>query len=427
MKLKKLLAVLMTAILIVGTFTACGSDSGDASSDSDGVSFTIFNSKTELQEDLQEAADKYGEENGVNIEIYYSNDTVSAHLATKYASKEPYTLNMVDAKDVYSLGAQYGYDMSSAEWVSDTDYAISVDDKVVGFPVCIEARGLLFNAHAIEETLGEEFDPASIQTLDDFTAICDRLVDAGMEHPTAILKPDWSLAAHYLQQMYEEREDVDGFIDSLYAGEVDVASDEKFNALMDTFDVLMKYNLFGDAPISVEDEQVHQALSEGQVAFQFGGCWEWNDIIDFDYTGDVGIMPVPQNVQDDYTGKLVGGGSKYFYIDNSEYTTDEQREAAMDFLNWFASSDEGKTFVSETCAMVTPFKSNDVECANELGVYVKQYVDEGKLVPNYDYDPDDHYSVLGTKMQQYLAGQLDREGLAKEIETYWANVTPVEH
>ena len=49
------------------------------------------------------------------------------------------------------------------------------------------------------------------------------------------------------------------------------------------------------------------------------------------------------------------------------------------------------------------FKSNDVECANELGVYVKQYVDEGKLVPNYDYDPDDHYSVLGTKMQQYLA------------------------
>ena len=78
-------------------------------------------------------------------------------------------------------------------------------------------------------------------------------------------------------------------------------------------------------------------------------------------------------------------------------------------------------------AMVTPFKSNDVECANELGVYVKQYVDEGKLVPNYDYDPDDHYSVLGTKMQQYLAGQLDREGLAKEIETYWANVTPVEH
>ena len=37
MKLKKLLAVLMTAILIVGTFTACGSDSGDASSDSDGI------------------------------------------------------------------------------------------------------------------------------------------------------------------------------------------------------------------------------------------------------------------------------------------------------------------------------------------------------------------------------------------------------
>lgn len=49
---------------------------------------------------------------------------------------------MVDAKDVYTLGAQYGYDMNGQEWVSDTDYAISVDGKVIGFPVCVEARGV---------------------------------------------------------------------------------------------------------------------------------------------------------------------------------------------------------------------------------------------------------------------------------------------
>lgn len=432
MKKSKFAALALASLMACSALTGCGgsdsaSDSTGAAAADGAVSFTIFNSKSEIQEYLEDAAAKYAEENGVNIEVYYSNDTVSAHLATKYASNDPYTLNMVDAKDVYSLGGEYGYDMTGQEWVNNTDYAIISDNKVLGFPVCIEARGILYNKAAIDKTLGGDFDPASIVTLDDFTAICDQLVAAGMEAPTQILKPDWSLAAHYLQQVYEERPDPDGFVADLYAGKVDLMKDEKFNALMDTFDVLMKYNKYASGPIAVEDELIHQGMSEGEVAFQFGGCWEWNDIIDYEYTGNIGIMPVPQNVTDDYTGCLVGGGSKYFYIDNSENTTDEQRAAACDFLNWLAGSDEGKTLVSDTCAMVSPFSNNDVECANELGQYVKQYADAGKMVPNYNYDPDDHYSVLGAKMQEYLAGVADRETLAKNIEQYWSTVTPVEH
>jgi raffinose/stachyose/melibiose transport system substrate-binding protein len=334
---------------------------------------------------------------------------------------------MVDAKDIYSLGKQYGADMTGSKWVDDTDYAISVDDKVLGFPTCIEARGILYNATAIKDALGEDFDPASVKTLDDFKAMCDKLVAAGMEAPTAILKPDWSLAAHYLQQVYEEREDPEAFVQDLYAGKVDLMKDKKFNALMDTFDALKEYNMFKSAPLSAEDELVHQAMSEGQDAFQFGGCWEWNDLLTYDYKGPVGIMPVPQNLEDDYTGKLVGGGSKYFYVDGSEYTSEADQEAAKAFLDWLATSDEGKEFVSGTCGMVSPFKSNTVECTNDIGKVVKEYVDAGNLVPNYDYDPDDHYSKLGIEMQKYLADQCTREELAKAIQDYWANVTPVEH
>ncbi|MDO4297727.1 MAG: ABC transporter substrate-binding protein [Lachnospiraceae bacterium] len=419
--MKKHISAAMTAIMAMSISAAIPVMADEP------VSFTIFNSKTEIQEYLEEAAAAYGEENNVEIEVYYSNDTVAAHLATRYAASDPYTLSMTDAKDIYSVGAEYGYDMSGQDWTADTDYAITVDGKVLGFPVCIEARGMLYNADTIKAATGEDFDPSSITTLDDFVAFCDKLVESGMEAPTAILKPDWSLAAHYLQQVYEEREDVDGFIDQLYGGTADLINDAKFNSLMDTFDVLMKYNTFAAAPISAEDEQVHQKLSEGEIAFQFGGCWEWNDIIDFDYTGNIGIMPVPQNVQDDYSDCLVGGGSKYFYIDNSEYTTDEQRQAASDFLNWLVYSEEGQTLVSETCGMVSAFSNNNVPCSNDLGAYVKQYVDEGKLVPNYNYDPDDHYSILGANMQEYLAGRIDRETLAQDIEAYWSSVTPTVH
>jgi len=51
---------------------------------------------------------------------------------------------------------------------------------------------------------------------------------------------------------------------------------------------------------------------------------------------------------------------------------------------------------------------------------------DGKLVPNYDYDPDDHYSKLGAVMQEYLNGDLDRQGLADAVEEFWASSTPVQ-
>lgn len=421
--MKKQISLVLAAAAVCSTLSVGAAAPAIAG---DKVSFTIFNSKSELEEYLEDAAEEYGEENDVDIEVYYSQDTVSSHLATRYASKNPYTLNMVDAKDIYSIGAQYGLDLSDQDWVKDTDYAISTDGKVIGFPFCIEARGLLYNAGTISKITGEEFDPDSIKTLDDYEAFLKKLVDGGMESPTGILKPDWSLAAHFLQQVYEEREDPEAFVQDLYAGKVDLMKDEKFNALMDFFDVQMKYNMFKDAAISVEDAQVHQALAEGEDAFQFGGCWEWNDLIDFDYSGPIGIMPVPQNLKDAYTGCIVGGGSKYFYIDNSENTTPEQQQAAEKFLDWLVYSEDGQTLISDTCAVVSPFRNNDVTCANDIGAEVKKYADAGKMVPNYDHDPDDHYPIVGASMQKYLAGQIDRKELAKEIEDYWKNVKPAE-
>ena len=105
----------------------------------DNVSFTIFNSKNELQEQLEEKTAEYGEAHGVDIEVYYSNDTVSAHLATKYAGEDPYTLMMVDPKDVYSLGSEFAIDLSGEEWTDYTDYEITIDD-LHGLAGCPEAH-----------------------------------------------------------------------------------------------------------------------------------------------------------------------------------------------------------------------------------------------------------------------------------------------
>ena len=440
MKFKKAGAAVMAAAMAFAMVAAgCGSSSsGSASSESgaatesgtssgavstDGVSFTIFNSKMEIQSQMEEMAEKYSEEKGVDVEVYYSSDTVAQHLATKYASNEPYTLSMVDAKDIYSLAADHAVDLSDQDWVKDTTQAISIDGKVYGFPVCVEARGIIYNADAIKNITGEDFDPSTVQTLDDFKALIEKLKAGGMESPTGVMKEDWSLAGHYLPQVYEEQDDPQAFIDGLHAGTVDLNSDPKFTSLMDTFDVLKDNNYAKDSAISAEREVTEQKLAEGEIAFMFGGNWDWSVINAYDYSENMGMMPVPQNTDDGSNTKLVGGGSKYFFIDSSDQTSDAQRQAAKDFLNWLVYDEEGQSFVVNDCALVPAYSNITLEVSDPLGKSVKSYADADKLIPNYNYLPDDHYSVLGADFQKYLADEEDRAALAQDVEDYWKSAT----
>ena len=418
MRRKATLAITLAAAMAATAVPAMADDK---------VSITIFNSKMEIQSQFEEMAEKYAEDHGINVEVYYSNDTVAAHLATKYSSGDPYTLAMVDAKDVYSLAKDHAIDMSDQEWVKNTNYAIGIDDQINGFPMCVEARGLIYNADAIEAITGETFNPEDYKTLDSFKELIEQLKEGGMETPTGIMKEDWSLGGHFLSQVSEEQPDVEEFITKLHEGEADLINDEKFNSLMDFFDVMMENNYAKDSAIAAEREVTEMMLAEGEIAFMFGGNWDWSVINAYDYTENMGMMAIPQNTDDGTNEKLVGGGSKYFMIDSSDATTDEQRQAALDFLEWLADSEEGQKFITDDCALVPAFSNNENEVADPLGQSVKKYADEDALIDNYNYMPDDHISLCGAIFQKYLAGQLDRAEFATEIEDYWKSAEIIEH
>ena len=419
--MKKTIALLL-ALVMVFALAACGKSSTPAPSSTEPVaektSITIFNSKMEIQSQMEEMAKKYSEEKGVDVEVYYSSDTVAAHMSTKYASNDPYVISMVDAKDIYSLGPDHAIDLSGEKWVADTTQAISVGDKVLGFPVCIEARGIIYNADAIKNVTGSDFDPTSIKTTEDFQACIDALIAGGMEAPTGVMKEDWSLGAHFLAEVYEQQNDPDAFIAGIKDGSIKLADDAKFNAMMDTFDVLKENNYAKASAISAEREVTEQKLAEAQLAFMFGGNWDWSVLAEYDYTENMGMMPVPNDSEDGSNEKLVGGGSKYFYIDNG--VSEAQQAAAKEFLNWLVYDEEGQDFLVNTCALVPAFSNITLPVSDPLGASVKSFTDAGALIANYNYLPDDHYAKCGAEFQKYLAGQTDRAGFADAVTAYWA-------
>ena len=357
--------------------------------------------------------------------VTMSNDPVITHMGTKYSSNDPYVLSMVDAKDIYSLTPEHGIDLADLDAAADTDYAIEIDGKVAALPFCVEARGVMYNKTAIEDITGEEFDPASVATLDDFKALLDKLVEGGMEAPVAIMSEDWSLAAHYIAQVVEEQEDPEAYVQALCAGEGDIINNEKFNSLMDTFDVLMEYNYAKDAAATADRNTSEDMLAWGDVAFMFGGNWDWSLIGQSESDCEMGMMPVPQNTDDGTNDKLVGGGSKYFFIDSS--VSEEQQQAAKDFLNWMAKDADGQDFITNKCALISPYKSNTLDVADPLSACVKAYADAGSLIDNYLFFPDDHITMVGASMQKYLGGKIDRQGLADELTEYWKGATPIAH
>ncbi len=425
--MKKRIIAMASAIALMSTMALTACSGGGDGGDSGKTSITIFNSKMEIQSQMEEMAKKYSEEKGVDVEVYYSSDTVAAHLSTRYAAKDPYTISMVDAKDVYSLAKEHAVDLSDQDWVKNTTQAIAIDGKTYGFPVCVEARGIIYNAEAIEKATGKTFDPTTIKTTADFKNLIAELNKGGMASATGVLKEDWSLGAHYLAEVYEQHDDPDAFIAGIKDGSIKLIEDTKFNQLMDTFDVLKENNYAKDAAISAEREITEQKLAEGNIAFMFGGNWDWSVIAAYDYSKKMGIMPVPNDASDGSSDKLVGGGSKYFFIDSSENTSDAQRQAAKDFLNWLVTDEEGQKFIVEDCALVPAYTNITLEVKDPLGASVKSYADKDALIANYNYLPDDHYAKTGAFFQKYLAGEIDRAKFAEEITGYWKTAEVGEH
>ena len=212
-------------------------------------------------------------------------------------------------------------------------------------------------------------------------------------------------------------DDPDAFIAGIKDGSVKLAEDPVFNAMMDTFDVFKANNWMKQAPLSAVREDTEMNLAQGKIAFKYGGNWDWSDIKDFDPDEHLGMMPVPSAL-DGYNEKLVGGGSKYFFIDNT--VSAEQQQAAKDFLNWLVFEEDGQNFLVNTCALVPAFANITLPVSDPLGASVKSYADTGAMTGNYNYLPDDHYAKVGISFQKYLADQIDRAGLADEITTYWA-------
>lgn len=436
---KKLLSAILSITMMAALLTGCGGSNGNSSNEaadntstetesvsSEGVKITILNTKSEIQTQWEEIAQVYKDLKGVDIEVSVTvGDSPSEDITKRYASGEVPTIFMGDVQDIIMLD-EYAADLSNETWVADggSQFGVTVNDRLTGFPFCIEARGLMYNKTAIESVTGEAFDPTAINTREDLQALFEKLAAGGMETPVALNMEDWSLAGHWLTQIYEEQDGTaagaQAFVDGLKDGSLKLADNARWDSLMDTFDLLMEYNVNKADPLAADYDTNAVLLAEGDIAFWFNGNWAWAEMSDFVVDGsEYGIMPIAQELSDNGAAdKLCGGATKYCMID-TKFNDEAQQQAAKDFLNWLVYEAEGQDFLVNQCNLVPAFSNIDLEVTNPMGSSVQQYTVEGNIFEAFAGVPGDHWKTLGAEMQKYLGGQSTREALEAGIEDYW--------
>ncbi|MGN0357957.1 MAG: extracellular solute-binding protein [Blautia sp.] len=395
-----------------------------------GTKITLLNSKAEIQVALEKMGDIFEEKSGVHVEVMPVTDGDSPYtkVVSLYNSGNPPTLSILDTTDVIALAEEKGEDLTSETWAEEAEeYLTKIDGKVYSFPLCIEGRGLIYNKKVIEDALGEEFVPEAITTLDEFKALLDELVEAGIEKPVSLAKEDWSLGAHHLQYIYETYDGTSvgaqEIIEEIKAGNLDLQTYQRMNEFLDMFDVLKEYNVAKGDPLGADYDEMAIDLADGKTAFWFNGNWAWPNLSEAgaDNEDEYGFLPyfMSDNPEDFFNSQIQGSPSKQIMMDG-QMASENEKAAAKEFLNWIVYSEIGQQMLVKTCNLIPPFVNNPYEPSDPLSRDIYEKVQEGKAFNAAAIVPNDHWSVLGAAMQKYLAGRSDREELITTIQKYWS-------
>ncbi len=395
----------------------------------DGTGITLLNSKAEIQVALEKMAAEFEGKSGVHVEVMPVTDGDSPYtkVVSMYNSGSAPTLSILDTTDVIALAEEKAEDLTGEAWTEQAEgYLTEIDGKVYSFPLCIEGRGLIYHKAVIEEALGEEFDPDSVTTQEEFVELLDRLVEGGIAKPVSMAKEDWSLGAHQLQYIYETydgtSEGAQKVIQSIKEGKLDLKSYDRLSEFLDMFDVLKKYNVAKGDPLGADYDEMAIDLVDGKTAIWFNGNWAWPNLEEAgaEAEDEYGFLPyfLNNDSKDFANQKIQGSPSKQIMLDG-QLATDDQKAAAKEFLNWIVFSEIGQQMLVKTCSIIPPFQNNPYEPNDPLSRDIYEKVHEDKAFNASAIVPNDHWAVLGAAMQKYLAERSDREELTESIQEYW--------
>jgi raffinose/stachyose/melibiose transport system substrate-binding protein len=176
--------------------------------------------------------------------------------------------------------------------------------------------------------------------------------------------------------------------------------------LIDTFDLLLEYNINGGDPLGAVYEQDPLYLVDGEAAIWFNGSWAWANLLGAGAqpTDEYGFLPfyLGNDTSDFANNGIPVLSAKQIAIDRA-YATDEQIEAAKVFLNWLTYNETAQQMLGEQAEIVSAFPNNQFAPNNPLAMDQLMKIQNGQVFPAV-WGLADQIAGVGPAMQKYMGG-----------------------
>lgn len=409
--MKKLIALLLALVMVLGLAACSGGSSGEQASDAGSVYYLNF--KPEADAALQELAALYTETTGVPVKVVTAaSGTYSDTLTAEMAKTEAPTIfnigNMSGLKD----WDEYALDLTDTAVAGEltTDafnlYNDAGELKAIGH--CYESFGIIVNT-ALLEKAGYTLD--DITNFDTLKAVADdihaRSAELGFDAFSASgldSSSSWRFSGHLANMpLYYEFRD-DGVTEQ--PATVTGAYLDNFRAIWDLY-ITDTATDAKTLSTSTADESKAQ-FTQGQAVFYQNGTWEYAGLLEAGMSSDdLAMIPIYCGVEGEEEAGLCSGTENCWAVNSK--VSEANQKASLDFLYWLVTDETAAQKMVDTLGAI-PFKAAP-EPTNVFLADGIEMQDAGKytIAWSFNYTPnvDAWRATVVTALTAYAADPTD--------------------
>lgn len=362
MKTKKMMAIVAAAVMAMGAMAGCGSSSA---ADPDKGKVYFVNNKKEIVDQLEDLADQYTKETGVQVKVLTAADGYDNTLASELAKTEAPTMwsitgypNFIKWKD-YMEPVQ---DSAAFKLLTDEGKANSyqADGNHYTLPYAAEWFGIIYNKKIVNDYASKDYaviDSADdIKDWDTFKAVVEDMqahkddlgIEGAMATPGLESSDLYRFASHMtrIPLFYEYKDNNTTFMPEIKGTYVD-----NYKAL---FDLEMNNCPTSRTLLTSKTyEDVTAEFSLGEVAFYPNGVWAYTQVKDNEVADkDLGMLPYFMGIPGEEKYGPAGIYDASWAVNKN--ASEKDKQATFDFIEWLFSSDEGKKVMSQDMGFAVP-------------------------------------------------------------------------
>jgi raffinose/stachyose/melibiose transport system substrate-binding protein len=403
--MKKLLLIMLVALMATSLFAAGGSETGAAKA----ATLTIMQNKPEIGPQLEAYAAQWGAANNVKVTVKSIGGTAGAmgpQLKADYAAGDMPDIFTFDGLESYKEWEGVVLDVSSEPWVSKTAVAFKYNNKVFGAPVAVEGWGMAYNADLLAKA---GIDPKTLNNYAAYKAAFEKL--DGMKAQLGInsvvsmaasIEMGWVTAHHNFNSLLSNGLAYGDLsvVNDLLAGKVDAA---RLSEYADWVELLFKYADKGVLTTGNYDSQVG-AFATGKSVFLHQGNWTDPNIQGANATFKMAFAP-HGSMKKATDGIFVAAPS--FYAINKD---SKNLAMAKKFIVDLVNTPAGHSYMVEAAGMIPAYSGISLQPSGQLSRSVQEWSAAGKVYSwsQYYFTGDFRDKTLNPIYNQFASGNITK-------------------